>query len=168
MKAYAPASADSTTSRLSEQFKEISASNKLSGILNKMRIGKRLSAAEKEYLRKNAPDAYRKYRMVEAERDAHRKRLDNAKSKKDAAQAQQAKLVMIYDECRGKAASIDSEFVASRAAAIKEEYREYREGKVKKPKPLPESTGKQARVLTKAGRKAALSKYLAQRDQVDS
>jgi len=55
--------------------------NTLSLIAGKLNTGKRLSAAEKRYLRDNDPDTYRKAEMLERERRLYRRRLEKARTK---------------------------------------------------------------------------------------
>jgi len=115
----------SEISRFSAQMKDMSESNKLAAIINKMRMGKRLNAAEKAHLKKSSPDLYAKYKRIEAERDSHGRSLDRAKSKKDAARIHNTKIIHMVDDHRGAAAGAAQEDNMYRAAAIQDEYREY-------------------------------------------
>ena len=125
MREPAKSSDNSSLSSISERFKEMAEQNKLSSIMNKMKAGKRLSGAEKEYLKNKSPDAYRRYQMIEAERDNYGKQLDGAKSKKEAAALHQAKIAQLYSESRSGTAAADSELYVCRAAALSDEYRQY-------------------------------------------
>ena len=181
---YTPASENQLITRLNEQLKETNAANKMSAILNRMRMGKRLSKAEKEYLRKNSPDLYRKYQSIEAERDGHARTLKNAKSKKDAARIQQMKAAQLYGECCRTSSGPEGEYQVYRAAAVREEYNEYlaksrKDRKVKEQgtgdsvsisgkrgADSPSGTGRKMQTLipeapTKAGRKKAVARYKA-------
>ena len=111
--------------RLTEQLKDAGEQNRLSAIMTKMRTGKRLTRAEKSYLKEKSPDMYRKYQMVEAERNEYGKQLRQAKSKGDAQKLHQMKLATLYNESNSAAASADSEIIVCRTAAAVEEYREY-------------------------------------------
>ncbi|MCL1848237.1 MAG: hypothetical protein FWF83_00980 [Clostridiales bacterium] len=128
LKSYTPASAaekDGVISKLNDTLEKVNESNRMSGILTRLKTGKRLSKADAEYLRKKSPDLYRKYQMIEAEREGHRKMLKKARSRKDAAQLQQMKLGQLYSECTGGGSGADQEYNLCRAAAVREEYREY-------------------------------------------
>ena len=129
---YTPASErEGVISKLTDTLNQVNDSNRMSGILTRMKTGKRLSKADAEYLRKNSPDLYRKYQMIEAEREGHKKNLRRARTKKDASQIQQSKLGQLYNECVGGGPHADAEFNLCRAAAVREEYREYLDKKKK-------------------------------------
>ena len=127
---------DSPLKNITEQIKAVSEQNKMSSIMTKMKTGKRLSNSEKEYLKKNAPDTYQKYQMIEAEREAYRKQLRGAKTKAAADRIHQQKLVALSKELEVAKSSEDSEFILSRAAAINDEYQQYK-AKHKKLRPDP-------------------------------
>ena len=55
--------------------------NSLSLITGKLNTGKKLSAAEKRYLRDNDPEMYRRSEMLEKERKLYRRRLEKARTK---------------------------------------------------------------------------------------
>ena len=168
IKSYTPASAKASDqggviSKLNDTLAQVNDSNRMSGILTRLKTGKRLSKADAEYLRKKSPDMYRKYQMIEAEREGHRKNLGSARSKKDASQIQQTKLGQLYSECVNGGAGADPEFSLCRAAAVREEYREYlakkKRGARDERRPEIRAQGE----ATAAGRKEAVAKYKAAR-----
>ena len=57
---------------------------KMSIIESCLRMGKRLTPEEKDYLRANAPDLYHKAVSIEAERDYYKKSLSNCRTKEQA------------------------------------------------------------------------------------
>ena len=126
MKQPAKPSGDSTISNLTAQLNDVNEQNKFSAVMTKMRTGKRLTAAEKEYLRKKSPEMYEKYQKIEAERASHRRQLKRAKSEKEATQIQQMKMAAFYGECKAAGNAGDSDYAMCRAAAINSEYGEYK------------------------------------------
>lgn len=67
-----------------EQAADIREGNEKSGIYNKLMSGQDLTAAELEYLRKNDPQNYNKYRMGKLEQKAYEERLKRCKIKDEA------------------------------------------------------------------------------------
>jgi len=125
LKQNPPDSDGQKISQLVTQMNEAGDKNRLAAIMTKMRCGKRLTGAEKDYLRKSSPDMYRKYQQIEAERSGYRKQLKSAKTKAEAAQIHQMKIAQLYGECNSITPTVDGDLAACREAAIREEYREH-------------------------------------------
>ena len=113
---------DTPLANMLAQINDVAEQNKLGSILTKMRTGKRLSQAEKKYLKENAPDTYTKYQMIEAERDGYRRQLKRAKSKEEADRLHQNKIVALSGELDTAKSTPDREYVICRAAAVNSEY----------------------------------------------
>jgi len=72
-----------------KQNDELMKATTLDRITGKMKLGKRLSHDEKEYLRKHAPGLYAKAIKIEEEREEHRRALKIAKQKRKLEESKQ-------------------------------------------------------------------------------
>ena len=91
----------------------------------KLKSGKRLSAAEMEYLRKNDPDMYAKAVRIAREREAYEKELRNCRTKQDVQRLRLGKMSSLMSELNTAAAANDTaaaEEIQMRASAIGDEH----------------------------------------------
>lgn len=86
---------------LVNQDSEEAKSQKLQSIAGKMKAGQRLSKAELDYLRENAPDVYDKAVKIEKERKAYEKRLKKCKTKDEVMRVNAQKLQQFGAEMKG-------------------------------------------------------------------
>jgi len=125
IKENAPSKEEGIIAKLNEQTKDMAKTNALASIIMKLKMGKRLSDAEKQYLKKHAPEDYAKYKLIEAERNHHGRQLDRTKTKKEAALLHVSKICQFVDDHRAGPACASSESQEYRAAALKDEYDQY-------------------------------------------
>lgn len=67
-----------------DQAADMREGNAKSGVYNKLMSGQNLSTEELEYLRRNDPENYNKYKMEKLEQKAYEERLKRCKTKEDA------------------------------------------------------------------------------------
>ena len=63
----------------------------------KMNSGKRLTSAEMEFLRKNAPETYKKAKAIETERKAYEQRLKSCKTKEEVQRVKASQMAASLD-----------------------------------------------------------------------
>jgi hypothetical protein len=93
--------------------------DKLQRIINKARMGKRLSAQELNYVAKKAPDTYIKIRNAMAERDAMRRSMEAVKTKEQVTGALVSHVATIQQT------SPDEFVMAMRGNMLAEEHKTY-------------------------------------------
>ena len=133
--------------------------NTLSLITGKLNTGKRLTTAEKRYLRDNDPEMYRRSEMLDKERKLYRRRLEKARTKDEVRKLNMSASAHMASEAGGAGHGGNSgsggapagslELTSMRSSVIRDEHgafvnsREYRK--------LPENV----RELIRAKRKPA-------------
>jgi hypothetical protein len=93
--------------------------DKLEKIINKARMGKRLTAEELNYVAKKAPDIYIKIKNAMAERDAMRKSMEAAKTK------EQVTGILVANSAAIAQTSTDEFVMAMRSNMMAEEHKTY-------------------------------------------
>jgi hypothetical protein len=93
--------------------------DKLEKIINKARMGKRLTAEELNYVAKKAPDIYIKIKNAMAERDAMRKSMEAAKTK------EQVTGILVANSAAIAQTSPDEFVMAMRSNMMAEEHKTY-------------------------------------------
>jgi hypothetical protein len=83
---FAQPKKDSFVSSFIKQNDEMQKTVKLTQIDSKLKSGHKLSGAEMDYLRENAPELYRQALKLEKEREEYRRALENCKTKEEAQQ----------------------------------------------------------------------------------
>ncbi len=66
-----------------EDMQKMRENNEMAAISSKLKSGNALTPEEIEYLQKNAPELYREYREIQAEKEAYEKQLKNCKTKEE-------------------------------------------------------------------------------------
>lgn len=92
-------------------------SQKIFAITNKLKMGKKLSASEMEFLRQHSPQLYQKACAIAQEREAYRAALKGCKNKEQIRQTYVMKMQQI-----SKDAKLDPEFSMMRKMAIDDEH----------------------------------------------
>ena len=92
---------------------------RIEDIKNKMKSGRKLSHAEKEFSRINAPDLYEKVIKIEKERDEFRKALANCKTKGEVLIVRSSKNMEL--QAKGQ----DAEFLEMRMMATFNEFADF-------------------------------------------
>ena len=127
---------ENTITALIKQNEETQKTETMQRIDRKLKTGKKLSAAEMDYLRKNAPDLYVKAVKIEAEREEYRRALSRCKTKEEAKQLHTEKTMQLLTESSAVAGNpyIPKErkqemleFIAMRTAAVNNEFYDYME-----------------------------------------
>ena len=125
---------ENTITSLIKQNEETQKTETMQRIDRKLKTGKKLSVAEMDYLRKNAPDLYAKAVKIETEREEYRRALSRCKTKEEAEQLHTEKTMMLLAESSAVAGNpyIPKErkqelleFTAMRAAALNNEFYEH-------------------------------------------
>lgn len=66
-----------------EDMKKMRENNEMASIGSKIKSGDSLTPAELEYLQKNAPELYKEYMEIQAEKEAYERQLKNCKTKEE-------------------------------------------------------------------------------------
>lgn len=152
-----------------ERSGEILKYNACALIAGRLSAGKRLSAAEKRYLRENDPETYRKATMLEAERKMYRRRLEKARTKDEVRRLNMSVSAHMASETGAvnynpggslTATASQLEMTSMRASAIRDEHgafvntREYRK--------LPENAYEMKRMKRKTAKMSAINTSASQ------
>jgi len=95
---------------------------KLEDVKDKIKFGKRLSFAEKVFVKIHAMDLYEKVAKIEAERNEFRHALVNCKTKEESQQIQISKSMVLQSETKCKE---DLEFITMRLMAMLHEISDF-------------------------------------------
>jgi len=116
----------------SKQVNDWIKTKRIGEIKNKMKSGKRLSHAEKEFLRMHDPKLYEKAMKIEKERDEFKRALANCKTKEEVRRVLTSKAMELQAEVQavGKTKDVEQkldklEFISMRMMAIFDEHAEF-------------------------------------------
>jgi len=116
----------------SRQVNDWIKTKRIGEIKNKMKSGKRLSHAEKEFLRIHDPKLYEKAMKIEKERDEFKRALANCKTKEEVRRVLTSKAMELQAEVQavGKTKDVEQkldklEFISMRMMAIFDEHAEF-------------------------------------------
>lgn len=141
-----------------QQTRDSYKAQSLAVIDSKMKSGVLLSGAEMEYLRKNAPETYKKAVEIEREREAYKKSLKKCRSKEEVARLNTQKLNQFVAQARAVSSNPNIpnakkqealEFIQMRAAAIQNEYIAFRQTEQYKNLPEKDETVKNRKLHIK-------------------
>jgi hypothetical protein len=121
---------DSYISAPIKKQKEEEKTQRLQKIFSKMASGRKLSSADMEYLRENAPEWYEKAVKIEKEREEFRRELENCKTKDDARMLYMLKMSLILSSAKTASANKSGEslsFASMQAAAMINEFLSFTE-----------------------------------------
>jgi hypothetical protein len=110
---------------------EAAKANILQRITGKLKMGKRLTYDELDFLRTHAPDLYEKALKIEKEREEFRRELRKCKTKEDARKLQTVKAMQLQAEAKALPKDKngvemgDLDFISMRMAAISDEFSEF-------------------------------------------
>jgi hypothetical protein len=118
-----------------KQNKEASKTRILQQIVGKMKMGKKLTHDEMEFLRINDPALYEKAVKIEKEREEFRRALRNCKTKEEAIKVHTMKALQLQAEAKAVRDNKDGsnptdfEFIQMRMAAMTDEFCEFAKSK---------------------------------------
>lgn len=124
---------DSACAVYKKQVEDQLRQQKLSAIHGKMKAGLRLTGMDMEYLRRYAPELYKKAAQIEKEREEYRRELEKCKTKEEVQRLNMQKLQQLDGEAKAVMRSGLSraekaerlEFIGMRMAAIQNEHADF-------------------------------------------
>jgi hypothetical protein len=138
---------NSTVGMLKRQFEQVKHTTTMSSIQSKLRTGKRLTKAEKAYLKVNSPDLYDQAARIEQERENYKQELRRCRSKRDVEELRRRRALLYAAEANAVANNPNIprekkqeylDYIGMRVAAAEDEYTEFSE--TAEYKTLPEKT----------------------------
>jgi len=131
---FIPKEENSMIADMKKRLAEMEKSNKISSIDAKLKAGKRLSASEMDFLRKNVPELYKKAVQIEKEREEYRRALENCRTKEDVARLNMSRMQQFLTEAKAISSNPNIpeakkqellEFIAMRVMATMSEHTEF-------------------------------------------